>query len=237
MKQDIIEKVQKLLKVASDKGATEAEAYTAYMQAQKLTIKHGMSLVDIENSNDENKAETIIENEIESITFANKFNQYLIKTIASNFRCELLVMRGNRKVRALIVGNESDASIAKEVIISAYGFMNKKSKQYKSVGTYYMNSYKLGFITGLKEKYKDNLSLLKRELAEERQDTSSIFSNTCGELVLSKSNDLVQYLENMGINKVYKSNAREPEYDYNSAYEQGFEDAKGFGVQLSEVRL
>ena len=46
-REEVLSKIQKMLLLATNKGATENETYVAMQQAQKLAIQYGMSLDEI----------------------------------------------------------------------------------------------------------------------------------------------------------------------------------------------
>lgn len=200
-------------------------------QAQKLAIQYGLSLGDISLEEDKPKQEKIIKDCIMDFTYSNAYNKILIFIVARNFRCEVLVSSGNRFVRALFVGLETDVAIAKEVVVSAYRFMEKRAKDY-SVGDpwfskKYMNSYRLGFLEGLQSKYKDNLSKLKEEYPEAvKQDAEY-------GLVVVKPESLAEYMEPYNKKPAYISNAKRNDDGCQSpAYTSGYQDGQGFGTQI-----
>lgn len=230
-REEVLSKIQKMLRLATNKGATENEAYVAMQQAQKLAIQYGLSLGDISVEEDKPKQEKIIEDYIEKFTFSNVYNKKLIYIVARNFRCEVLVSHGDRLVRGVFVGSETNVAIAKEVVISAYCFMEKKAKEH-SVGDAwlskrYMNSYRLGFLDGLESKYKDNLSKLKKEYPE------AVKTDAEYGLVVVKPESLAEYMEPYKKKPVYRSSAQRNDAGRsNASYSSGYQDGQGFGTQL-----
>lgn len=230
-REEVLNKIQKMLRLATNKGATENEAYVAMQQAQKLAIQYGLSLGEVSLDEDKPKQEKIIKDYIMDFTFSNVYNKRLIFIVARNFRCEVLVSSGNRFVRGLFVGLETDVAIAKEVVVSAYHFMEKRAKQH-SVGDVWlskreMNSYRLGFLEGLQSKYKDNISKLKEEYPEAvKQDAEY-------GLVVVKPESLAEYMEPYNKKPIYKSSAQRHDFGSDSiAYNSGYQDGQGFGTQL-----
>ncbi|MCI9182011.1 MAG: DUF2786 domain-containing protein [Acholeplasmatales bacterium] len=230
-REEVLSKIQKMLLLATNKGATENEAYVAMQQAQKLAIQYGMSLDEISLEEDKPKQEKIIEDYIMNFTYSTVYNKQLIRIIANNFRCEILVAHGNRIVRAILVGSETDVAIAKEVVVSAYRFMEKRAKEHSVGDTWlskkYMNSYRLGFLDGLQSKYKDNLSKLKEEYPEVvKQDEEY-------GLVVVKPESLAEYMKPYDKKPSYKSSAQRNDAGRGTmAYSSGYQDGKGFGTQL-----
>lgn len=85
-REEVLNKIQKMLRLATNKGATENEAYVAMQQAQKLAIQYGLSLGEISLEEDKPKQEKIIEDYIMDFTYTNVYNRRLIHIIANNFR-------------------------------------------------------------------------------------------------------------------------------------------------------
>lgn len=231
---EVLNKIKKMLRLATNKGATENEAYVAMQQAQKLAIQHGLSLGDISLEDGKPKEENITKEYIMDFTFSNVYNNELIYIVARNFRCEVLVAHGDRVVRGVFVGTETDVAIAKEVVVSAYKFMEKRAKEH-SVGNVraskrYMNSYRLGFLDGLASKYKDNLSKLNEEYPEAIKQDSEYG------LVVVKPECLTAYMEKYNNRPCYRSSAQRNDAGRGTmAYSSGYADGQGFGTQLQEA--
>lgn len=230
-KEEVLNKIKKMLRLATNKGATENEAYVAYQQAQKLAIQHGLSLGNISLEDEKPKQEKITEEYIMNFTFSNIYNKTLIFIVAKNFRCEVLVSHGNRFVRGLFVGTETDVAIAKEVVISAYQFMEKRAKEHsvgdRCLSKMYMNSYRLGFLEGLKSKYKDNLSKLREEYPE------AVKSDGEYGLIVVKPESLIDYMKPYNKKKGYTSSATRKDAGRGTmAYSSGYQDGQGFGTQI-----
>lgn len=230
-REEVLSKIQKMLRLATNKGATENEAYIAMQQAQKLAIQYGLSIGEISIEDEKPQQEKIVKDYIKDFTYSNAYNQKLIYIVANNFRCEVLVSHGSRFARAVFVGSETDVAIAKEVVVSAYRFMEKQAKNYSVsvawLSKKYMNSYRLGFLEGLQSKYKDNLSKLKEEYPETIKQDSEYG------LVVVKPESLVEYMKPYNKKPSYKSSAqRNDDGRHCSSYSAGYQDGQGFGTQL-----
>ena len=230
-KEEVINKIKKMLRLATNKGATENEAYVAMQQAQKLAIQHGLPLGNISLSEEKPQQESITKEYIMDFTYSNIYNRTLLSIIAKNFRCEILVLHGAHYVRGVFVGTETDVAIAKEVAISAYHFMEKRAKEHSMINKEWskksMNSYRLGFLDGLQSKYKDNLSKLRKEYPEAvRLD---------GEygLVVVKPESLVEFMKPYNEKKAYRSNGKRNDMGrVYSSYSCGYYDGQGYGTQI-----
>lgn len=231
-KEEVLNKIKKMLRLATNKGATENEAYVAYQQAQKLAIQYGFSLGNISLEEEKPKQEKIEEEYIMDFTFSNIYNRKLIHIVAKNFRCEVLVSHGDGFVRGVFVGTETDVAIAKEVAVSAYYFMEKKAKEHSTgdrcLSKMYMNSYRLGFLEGLESKYKDNLSKLKEEYPD------AVKSDGGYGLIVVKPESLVDYMKPYNEKKGYTSSAKRNDAGRGTiAYSSGYQDGQGFGTQIN----
>ena len=72
-KEDIIKKIQKLLAVSKDKGASENEAMMAADMAQKLLQAHNLSLGEIKN-NENVEPDINVENDDEILNYVLGLN-------------------------------------------------------------------------------------------------------------------------------------------------------------------
>lgn len=153
----ILEKVRKILAKTTDRGATEAEAQSAFLLAQELLSKHGMTMEDTENYQPE-LAEIVrmMDKGNEGTKWQQKFRYPLSAVIARNFRCERY-----KKGRAIIfIGHAEDVAVCREVYNAAYEFVYREAwrrqrKIYEETGKGegVVNAYALGFIQGLKNAF------------------------------------------------------------------------------------
>ncbi len=230
-KEEVLNKIKKMLKLATNKGATENEAYVAMQQAQNLAIKYGLSLGNISLEEEKPQQENITKEYIMDFTYSNIYNRTLLNIIAKNFRCEILVTHGDGYVRGVFVGTETDVAIAKEVVLSAYRFMEKRAKEYsrgyRELSKKYMNSYRLGFLNGLQSKYKDNLSKLREEYPE------AVGLDGEYGLVVVKPESLAEYMKPYNKKKAYVSSSKRNDAGSNTtAFYEGYHDGQGFGTQI-----
>lgn len=110
-REKMITKIRKLMAVANDKGATEAEAVQAALQAQKLIAKYGIDENDL-NEAAEKEAEKVVTNETER-RFKKPWQRDLAAVVAENFRCKMFYRGESRHGwAACFMGYESDAKAA-----------------------------------------------------------------------------------------------------------------------------
>lgn len=80
----IVDRIRKLLRLAKDKGASEAEAASALAKAQELMLQHNIDHVD-----DEDKP-GIVQGEISPDRWDSKWHLYIANAVAELFTCRTL---------------------------------------------------------------------------------------------------------------------------------------------------
>lgn len=211
----ILEKIQKLLNVTAENGATDEEALTALTKAQELMAKHGIEVSQLSDSTpDEN---------VEEVTCIHKwdagYRKPLAAIISRNYKCECF-MSGTDVV---FVGFETDVKVAKAAFEFAYKFIYKRGNQeYNAAVKKYgfgrdvFNSYARGFISGLKE----------------------ILEAQSKALMIVVPQDVVNFVERT-YNLGEASGGMRQQKNYSEYYQKGRDDAKSrFGAaQLSSASI
>lgn len=193
-KDKIIDKIRKLLALASSKN--ENEAQSAMLMAQKLMAIHNIEMSQVDDIIDHN----IIEEEADAKRHKTKWKRNLAKLIASNFRCDTF-LRGYGTYSTIFVGKRENIDICKTVYQSAVRFIDKFFSEYwkkvnrpVSDSISLKNSYALGFIYRLKEKFNE------QKIVAEQEGWA---------LVLVKDSDVIEYMENKNMkHKVSKSSSK-----------------------------
>lgn len=146
----IIEKIQKLLNVTEKNGASEAEALSAALHAQKLMAKHHIEITDL-NTKEAHEMKTISHDDGKGY----KWRYMLANIVAKNFCCKVYVLGRDSIV---FFGYENDIKIAHEVFSFLFKTGNKFAVRYynecKKAGrstSGVMNTYLNGFCAGIKE--------------------------------------------------------------------------------------
>lgn len=176
--ESIIKKIKGLLAIADD-SKNDEESQSAFLLAQKLMIKHDIQQSEIKNSTEKQE---IIEGQ--AIAYKKLFwwERQLARIIAKNFRVKFYyhnrILNGEkrRKTSIIFFGFENDVNLAKEMYVLAYDAISKYSARY--VKNYYQNafvirtkertkelknSYMLGFLTGLNEKFELQVKEMEQE--------------------------------------------------------------------------
>lgn len=222
-KQAAITKIKKLL--ALSKSSNIYEAQDALLQAQKLMVKYYIDESELKDKKDANK-------KVVTISIINNkarlmwYEKALANIIADNFRV-FNYTSGNRKngMSIIFMGLEEDTEIAQELFSFAYEKMKslaskeikhleqKEENKYKSS---FRNDYYRGFIDGLNEAFKKQVS-----------------ENGWG-LVLVKDELVVQEINKLNLRTV-KPTGIPPKFSNNkSLYNEGFDKGKQFGSAFND---
>ena len=151
-KEDIVEKIKKLLALANDnKNNSDEEAKAAMLKAQALMAKYDISVEEVEEQEEPEYTHEVCEHR-----WDYAYRIPLAHVLSENFRC-MTYCRGKRIV---FMGHPSDAKICKATFEFAYAYIQKTGNQiynkrysmgYPTKGVF--NSYASGFIRGLKEAF------------------------------------------------------------------------------------
>lgn len=213
-KESVIEKVRKLLAVANKSNYPE-EAMAAMLKAQEFMARHGIETMDLESEAQAKKkvADDCVIEENKRIIW---WKSDLVNIVADNFRCSPYILRykgQSASASVCLIGLEEDLKIAKEVYLYAVESIKYHSKQYikKHKGDFkgdtmaLKNDYISGFLAGLKDKFKEQVS--KMELS----------------LVLVKDAVVVKAVEEKKLKKgrSHNYNIGQDEYARAAGYRQG----------------
>lgn len=160
-REDIIERVKKLLALAEDEGATEAEATAAALMAQRLIAQNDVEQWELHSS---------IEEPIEICNSAparSRWRWRLAEVVAPAFRCrfcgntERLGRWAENIQRIEFYGYRTDAKAAAITFDFLYKIgcrLAKRAARGKAHGTY--NAYVLGYVKGIKDELEKQTEAL-----------------------------------------------------------------------------
>lgn len=149
-REKIIERIKKLLKLAEDEGATQAEATAAALAAQRLITQYDVEEWEVHTED----ADPI--DGIESKLCPRKWRLYLADAIAPAFRCKyhqvtIQVAGSRNKIKMVFYGYKTDATAAALTFNTLYKLGNKMARKFTKglpEGSY--NAYVLGFVEGIR---------------------------------------------------------------------------------------
>ncbi|WP_026701640.1 DUF2786 domain-containing protein [Salibacterium aidingense] len=174
----IIKKITRLLALAED-NSNEHEAQSAFLMAQKLMLKNNIAMDEIQVSDGKRNIE---EGQVTTHKRLHWWERKLGIIMANNFRVKNFInwkknsSRGNRKSAVCFMGYDKDVQLAKEMYLLAYEAITLLSKNF--IDGYYKendiertqyntlsikNSYINGFLSGLEEKFEEQIEQIKAE--------------------------------------------------------------------------
>ena len=149
----ILEKIQKLLEVTTDRGASENEAMMAALKAQKLMAENDLTILDIQTE----KAEEVI---IDKIKLGKGNWKFILSSIiARNFSCK--VCRSGDLI--CLVGFKRHVEVANKLLVFLFNEGKKLSEKY-----YQDNKHKFNSITGVKQTYLDGFCCGLKEVLDKQ---------------------------------------------------------------------
>lgn len=176
--ESILKKIKGLLAIANDEQNDE-ESQSAFLLAQKLMIKHQISMSEIDTLN--NDSPSIDEGQVTAHKKLFWWERSLATIISKNFKVKNFLHSikkggGQAKRAIMFMGLEDDVILAKEMYILAYDaivlYANRYVEQYytetgkarsRRLTGEVKDSYILGFINGLTKKFDEQLASLKKE--------------------------------------------------------------------------
>lgn len=157
MNNKVIFKIQNLLELAYD-APNDEEGQTALLMAQKLMVKHNLSMNDITTTQTKNKiGETVGTWEYRMPWWQEK----LAAILGENFRCKTIRRRAFDEgiTQMIFFGYQSDAELCTKVYEGAILYLKYRLKRLfptisKARWKDYKKSYLLGFLEGLDQRFK-----------------------------------------------------------------------------------
>ena len=191
---DIIERIKKLLALAEDDGATEAEATAAALMAQRLIAQNDVEQWELHSS-----AEEPIESHF-SASARSRWRWRLADVVAPAFRCrycgstERTGWQRDNIQRIEFYGYRTDAKAATITFDFLYKVgcrLARRASRGKAHGTY--NAYVLGYVEGIRgelEKQTQALMIVVPPKVNEAYEAYSAgFRNISTEMTYGRSHD------------------------------------------------
>lgn len=222
LKNKIIDKIQKLLALAT--SPVEAEAKSAAAMANKLLIQHNLTMQDVpDKSQKQYEKDTLFEG-----SEARTEDKFITSLLGEYFFVRIVTRRDRRagKTIFIILGEETNVAVARYVYEFLHRAFKDLWKQYQketgaksgSKQSYYMGLYK-----GLQEQFKAK----HREVVTDRG------------LILVKDGDLERFVKD-NFDRL-RSSSQKVNLNDARAKEQGFEKGKSLhisrGIESSSGNL
>ncbi|KZE78206.1 hypothetical protein AV654_19720 [Paenibacillus elgii] len=169
MSQNIKVAIQKMLELSKRTTFAE-ESQSALLMAQRMAIKHNISLADLGVlPPSENK--DIVHVEVRREGLSSWWREDLLPIIGNNFKCESYrsltrVANGKKFYRLMLVGFREDVDIAtavfqhaeKSVAFHALDYIRKMGRRIKSANkNKFKNEFIKGYLDGLSRKFKEQV--------------------------------------------------------------------------------
>lgn len=159
MTNKIVDKIQNLLELAYD-APDDEEGQTALLMAQRMMVKHNLSLSDIKTTQRDNIGEVVGHWEYRMVWW----KENLAAVLGKNFRCKTIRRRLFKEgiTQMVFFGYHSDAELCTKVYEGAILYLEYRLKRlYRTAWTSDYNNYKksylLGFLEGLDQRFKNQL--------------------------------------------------------------------------------
>lgn len=221
-KEQAMEKIQKLLRLASSQNENEAQA--AMLMAQKLMAQYKIELSQVEDAEIDHN---VMEEDADKKAHSTAWKRQLALLIAKNFQCEAYVV-GYRTYKTVFVGKRDNLKICKQVYEAAIRFIDFNFAIYwRTTGKYKLprdakwlgwtelpvsysiaqkSSYAMGFIARLRVRFDE------QKVKADKEGWG---------LVLVKDPDVVEYKLNLNLSK---STFTQANTDDDDAYSKGYMD-------------
>lgn len=158
MDNKIIDKIQNLLELSYD-APNDEEGQTAILMAQKLMVKHNLSMRDLAAAKPKNNiGETLGTWEYRLPWWQEK----LASILGPNFRCRTIWERKRKEgiTQITFFGYHSDAELCSKVYEGAILYLKYRLNRLRPTiprahWTNYKKSYLLGFLKGIDQRFKE----------------------------------------------------------------------------------
>lgn len=158
MDNKIIDKIQNLLELSYD-APNDEEGQTALLMAQKLMVKHNLSMRDLAAAKPKNNiGETLGTREYRLPWWQEK----LAAILGPNFRCQTIRRRYRKEgvTQMIFFGYHSDAELCSKVYEGAILYLKYRLKRLRptiprAYWKNYKKSYLIGFLEGIDQRFKE----------------------------------------------------------------------------------
>jgi Protein of unknown function (DUF2786) len=234
MNNEIIEKLQKIIALANDRGATQGEMEAAMGRAQELALKHGIELATLP-AREQNRSKLALDIENNdglklSTRYEHPYHTWVLQTLEKCFGLKLILSRGRIGShpylhKIWLIGEKTDVAMAialfpwlEGLFPKLYGKAVKEGRLAKNFGT------ANGFYYGL---YQGILSNNKRQ-----EDALTGTDKTNWALVVRSKTEQIAETVALAFPKLKEAKASHKKYN-GSAIDHGVE--KGSQIKLGQI--
>ncbi len=162
----ILDRIKKLITLANAKGNTN-ECANAFAQAQRLLMKHKLTMADLDSFTDE-ADEPIEESDME--LYGKRiigWKRYLANEVAKLNACRTFTRSGYGNAQHFIVGRASDVEVVNYIVTSVVSqieyFCKKAMKNGEGSGKTFSNQFKFGAAETVVSRIRQANAEIKKE--------------------------------------------------------------------------
>lgn len=214
-KERIMSRIQKAMNLAKDESNSN-EAQNAMLMAQRLMTKYDIEMSEVSSQTKKEEKKEMVDESITNRGRTPAWKASLAMVIGDNFKCYTYKNKGNGSSSIYFLGMKNDVVLAKEMFdfatiilektVKKYLYQEKKIRGDKFYSTGLRNDYILGFISGLRDKFAEQVEEL------------------CLTPMLAKDKELVSEFHSRGFSKGVSSSIKRS-HDKN-AYQSGHKEGK-----------
>ena len=256
----LISKIQKLITLASDGGATVEEADTAQQMANKLLLMHNLTMSDVKiSSNSSSKKVETQRTSIGQVKEEGQWEPSLIATICEYNLCRSIVTRkrGFREATITVIGKRDNVDVVLYLFDVARNLYRRSSKDMYNAyrremidenshlgltelelqkakklayRTVWIRSYLKGCVAGLFSKLESQ----RKQIERDQQKVSNQF----GLMVVDNKKQITDYMEknysDLGKERKWKVDAESKAFSAGVDYGKDAELVAGLGQSSSK---
>ena len=216
----VLEKIKKLIKLATNSGATEGERDNAMRMAHNLLAKHNLTEEDL---SDEELRQII---ELKSSYIINKWVRILGNSIAKLYFCKYYYSNGSIKKAHNFIGKTSNATTAS--MMTEYLVKSIRKEANGMSKTYNLdNAYITAFCMAAAVAIANRVQGIVEQSANEQITTGNGTSVVLASFYKTEEEQNAAYLSGQGVTTV---TAKSKNVKYNR---NGLSDGKAFGNTVS----
>jgi hypothetical protein len=182
--EDVIEKVQKLLRLAESSNPHEAASAAA--RAQELLFKHKLEMADVMSANPDEPKFVVEDHEIATLGRSATWKEILLGGVAGVNGCRVYRTRHRRlgETRLHVIGGTADIQattyIFNYLCLECEKFLTeaatRRGRVSKSEGRVWANNFKIGFVEIVTARMWEQKHA-REQLAKETQSTAMVLVN------------------------------------------------------------
>lgn len=210
---NIIEKIKKLLALAS--SSNENEATAAAEKASLLLAQYNLSLADLGTDTQLQITEAVIETTPQYVTW----KMLLISGIAEANCCE--AMRNSYTGNVFLVGTDTNLIVCQHLYEYLQQAIERRARYRKGKGRAYLNAFRVGCATRLKERLLAQKAEMENTGIPGSNETPATPAIVVRSMYEKNQAMIYQYLQQQGFKIKTRNTAISNESGFDSGYKAG----------------